>query len=261
MGQKVSPNGFRVGIVKNWESRWYADKQDYAKWLHQDIVIRKHLFTKLKSASISRIEIERTKSEIVIFIKTARVGVVLGQEGKNIPVIIKDIKKAIKDRKIEIKINVVEIRNADVDAQLVANSIAEQIVNRASFRTVQKIAIKKALKAGAKGIKTRVSGRLGGVEMARKEGYSEGNVPLATLRSDIDYATANAHTTYGIIGVKVWIYKGEVLPGQSPLDISYVKKNQNNNNDRKDFRNKNYKPRDFKNNDRKPREFSPRGGK
>lgn len=158
---------------------------------------------KLKGASVSKIEIERTKKEIVIFIRTARVGVVLGQEGKNIVELVKLVRVTIGDRKMEVKINVVEIKNPDTDAQLVANTIAEQIVNRASFRTVQKLAIKKAMKAGAQGIKTAVSGRLGGVDMARTEGYTEGTVPLATLRSDIDYALAEALTTYGQIGVKV----------------------------------------------------------
>ena len=214
MGQKVSPTGLRIGVIKTWDSRWYAEKQDFVNWLHQDIKIRKALMQKLKNASVSKIEIERTKKEIVIFIRTARVGVVLGQEGKNIPELVKLIRKTIHDRKMEIKINVVEIKNPDIDAQLVANTIAEQIVNRASFRTVQKLAIRKAMKAGAKGIKTLVSGRLGGVDMARTEGYSEGIVPLATLRSDIDYALAEALTTYGQIGVKVWICKGEILGNQ-----------------------------------------------
>ncbi len=211
MGQKVSPTGLRVGVIKTWDSRWYAEKQEYVKWLHQDIKIRKALMKELKGASVSKIEIERTKKEIVIFIRTARVGVVLGQEGKNIAKLVKLVHVTIGDRKIEVKINVVEIKNPDTDAQLVANTIAEQIVNRASFRSVQKLAIKKAMKAGAQGIKTSVSGRLGGVDMARTEGYTEGTVPLATLRSDIDYALSEALTTYGQIGVKVWICKGEIL--------------------------------------------------
>ncbi|WP_374696356.1 30S ribosomal protein S3 [Spiroplasma endosymbiont of Polydrusus formosus] len=211
MGQKVSPTGLRVGVIKTWDSRWYAEKQEYVKWLHQDIKIRKALLKELKGASISKIEIERTKKEIVIFIRTARVGIVLGQEGKNIAKLVKLVYVTIGDRKMEVKINVVEIKNPDTDAQLVANTIAEQIVNRASFRSVQKLAIKKAMKAGAQGIKTSVSGRLGGVDMARTEGYTEGTVPLATLRSDIDYALSEALTTYGQIGVKVWMCKGEIL--------------------------------------------------
>ncbi|AGM25817.1 30S ribosomal protein S3 [Spiroplasma syrphidicola EA-1] len=217
MGHKVSPTGLRVGVIKNWDSRWYSEDM-YVKWVHDDINIRKALIKVLGDA-VSTIEIEKTKSTIVIFIRTARVGVVLGQEGKNIPELIKLVRKTIKDRKIEVKINVVEVKNPDLDAQLVANTIASQIVNRASFRTVQKIAIKKALKAGAKGIKTSVSGRLGGVDMARREGYIEGTVPLATLRSDIDYGFAEALTTYGQIGVKVWICKGEIL-GKDLVSLS-----------------------------------------
>lgn len=211
MGQKVNPIGFRVGVNRGWDSRWYAEGKEYVKWLHQDNIIRKCLMSNLKNAAVSKIEIERTKKEIVIFIKTARVGIVLGQEGKNIDPLIKKIRIAIKDRKINIKINVIEVRNPDIDAQLMANSIADQLVNRAPFRIAQKLVIRKALKAGAKGVKTLVSGRLGGVEMARTEGYSEGTVPLATLRSDIDYAQAEALTTYGQIGVKVWVCKGEIL--------------------------------------------------
>ncbi len=211
MGQKVSPTGLRVGVIKTWDSRWYAEKQEYIKWLHQDIKIRKALMKELKGASVSKIEIERTKKEIVIFIRTARVGIVLGQERKKISKLLKLVHVTIGDRKIEVKINVVEIKNPDTDAQLVANTISEQIVNRTSFRSAQKLAIKKAMKAGAQGIKTSVSGRLGGVDMARTEGYTEGTVPLSTLRSDIDYALAEALTTYGQIGVKVWICKGEIL--------------------------------------------------
>lgn len=211
MGQKVCPIGMRVGIIKTWDSRWYAEKKEYVKWLHQDINIRNVLMKELKNANVSKIEIERTKKEIVIFIKTFRVGLVLGQEGKNIIKLIKLVHITICDRKIEIKINVIEIKNPNIDAQLVANNIAEQIINRASFRSVQKLAIKKAMKSGAQGIKTSVSGRLGGVDMARKEGYTEGIVPLTTLRSNIDYAFAEALTTYGQIGIKVWICKGEIL--------------------------------------------------
>ena len=218
MGQKVNPNGLRYGINKPWESRWFAEKQEYVNWLHQDIKIRETLLKHLKRAAVSKIEIERTKKIIVVFIKTARPGMVLGQEGKNIEVLSKLIKMAIKNRNMKIKINIVEVKKPDMDAQLIANNIANQLINRASFRTVQKLAIKKALKSGAKGIKTLVSGRLGGVEMARTEGYLEGSVPLATIRSDIDYALSEALTTYGQIGVKVWIYKGEILPDKKKND-------------------------------------------
>lgn len=229
MGQKVSPNGLRIGINKDWQSRWCVkNDKTYADWLHSDIKIRNVIFKNWKHAAISRIEIERskvaskdhyTKVKIQIFIYTARPGVILGQEGSNIEVIIKSIRKSLKDRKNDINITVVEVKNPDVDAQLVANTMAQQIVNRASFRNIQKLAIRKALKAGAKGVKTLISGRLGGVEMARSEGYSEGIVPLSTLRNDIDFAEATALTTYGIIGIKVWICKGEILPEKKKQEV------------------------------------------
>ncbi|WP_339024032.1 30S ribosomal protein S3 [Spiroplasma endosymbiont of Agriotes lineatus] len=215
MGQKASPHGLRLGINKDWDSRWYAKDKDYANWLYSDIKIRKVILKKWKNAAIAKIEIERTKENITVFIHSSRPGVVLGQQGSNIENIIKAIWQAIgltNKSKLDIKINVVDIKVPDLNAQLVAENMAKQIVNRASFRTIQKLAIRKAMKAGAKGIKTLVSGRLGGVDMARSEGYAEGSVPLATLRSDIDYAKASALTTYGLIGIKVWIYKGEILP-------------------------------------------------
>ncbi|WP_342277962.1 30S ribosomal protein S3 [Spiroplasma endosymbiont of Nephrotoma flavescens] len=214
MGQKASPHGLRLGINKDWDSRWYAKDKNFANWLHSDIKIRKVILKKWKNAAIAKVEIERTKENITLFIHSSRPGVVLGQEGSNIENIIKAIRRAIgltTNSKLDIKINVVDIKVSDLNAQLVAENMAQQIVNRASFRTIQKLAIRKAMKAGAKGIKTLVSGRLGGVDMARSEGYAEGSVPLATLRSDIDYAKASALTTYGLIGIKVWIYKGEIL--------------------------------------------------
>lgn len=214
MGQKVSPNALRIGIIRTWDDRWYAEKGEYVKWLHQDIKVRKAVLTLLKNAAVSKVEIERTKKEIILFIRTARPAIVLGQEGKNVEKIALTVKKTIKDKNAQVKVNVIEIKNPDVDARLVAQFIGEQIVNRASFRTVQKLAIRKALKAGAVGIKTSVSGRLGGVEMARTEGYLEGSVPLSTLRSDIDYALYEARTTYGQIGVKVWINHGEIIGKQ-----------------------------------------------
>ena len=192
-----------------WESRWYADKE-FATYLHEDIKIRKYLDKKLYDAAISTIEIERKKDNVEISIHVARPGVVIGQDGKNIEELKKSIAKIAKGKSI--KINVVEIKNPDLDAILVAKSIAEQLQQRASFRTVQKRAIQRVMKAGAKGIKTLVSGRLGGAEIARNEGYSEGVVPLHTLRSDIDFGLAEAHTTYGRLGVKVWICRGEILP-------------------------------------------------
>lgn len=241
MGQKVSPNGLRYGVIKQWESRWYAEKKDYINWLHQDINIRNNLMKVLKNAGVSNIEIERTNKVIVLFIKTAKIGVVLGQEGKNINELIKIVKKVIKNNKFEIKINIVEIKNANINAQLVANTIAEQITNRASFRTAQKIAIKKAMKSGAKGIKTSVSGRLGGVDMARTEGYLEGNIPLATIRSDIDYALAEALTTFGKIGIKIWIYKGAIFKKKLLEENNEYNYNQNYEFYKKHLRNKNHK--------------------
>lgn len=217
MGQKVSPVGLRVGVNRDWNSRWYADKKDFASLLHEDIKIREYLTAKLKGAYVANIEIERSKNRVNIYIHTSRPGVVIGQKGEAVDALRKEVNKLVaKDE--QVFINIVEIKNPDVVAQLVANKIAEQLENRASFRTVQKRAIQSAMRAGAKGIKTKVSGRLGGADMARSEGYSEGNVPLHTLRADIDYAVAEADTTYGKLGVKVWICKGEILPAKKKGD-------------------------------------------
>jgi small subunit ribosomal protein S3 len=208
MGQKVSPVGLRVGIIRDWDSRWYADKNDVADLLHEDLKIRALLEDFYANASVSRIEIERSKGRVLITVHTAKPGMVIGREGS--------VKNAVVDKlqaltEKTVFINVKEVKKPEVDAKLVADSIASQLENRASFRRVQKMAIQRAMRAGAKGCKTLVSGRLGGAEMARAEGYSEGNVPLHTLRADIDYAHAEADTTYGKLGIKVWIYKGEVL--------------------------------------------------
>lgn len=216
MGQKVSPIGLRVGINRNWDSRWYANDKDFAGLLHEDIKIREFLGKELKSASVSRIEIERTKNRVNVYVHTARPGIVIGKDGESVEALRKKVAKITGDK--QVFINIVEIKNPDTVAQLVARSIAEQLENRASFRTVQKRAIQRAMRAGAKGIKTSVSGRLGGADMARTEGYSEGNVPLHTLRADIDYATAEADTTYGKLGIKVWICKGEILPEKKKGD-------------------------------------------
>lgn len=216
MGQKVSPIGLRVGIIRDWDSRWYADK-DYATLLHEDIKIREFLTKELKDASVSKVEIERFKDRVDLFIHTAKPGIVIGKGGEGIEALKKKVIKLVAGKKVQL--NVVEIKNPDLDAQLLAFSIAEQLENRASFRTVQKRAIQRAMRAGAKGVKTLVSGRLGGADMARGEGYSEGNVPLHTLRADIDYATAEAMTTYGLLGVKVWICKGEIL-GKRKVELN-----------------------------------------
>lgn len=211
MGQKVSPNGLRLGIkgqTKTWQSSWYADK-DFAKYLDKDNKIRKCLEKKLKDASVSSILIDRIKDKTEVTIRTAKPGVVIGHGGEEIEKIKSEISKLVGEN---IQISIKEIKNPDVDAALVAENIAHQIENRVSFRIAQKRAIRNTMKAGAKGIKTSVSGRLGGADMARTEGYTEGNIPLHTLRADIDYANKEANTTYGKIGVKVWIYKGEILP-------------------------------------------------
>ena len=208
MGQKVSPVGLRIGIIRDWESKWYADK-DFGKLLIEDVKIREFLKNKLKESSVSRIDIERAANRVNVTIHTAKPGMVIGKGGAEVEVIRNELTK-MTDKKVHI--NVAEIKNAELDAILVAESIAQQLERRVSFRRAMKQAIQRTLRAGAKGIKTSVSGRLGGAEIARTEGYSEGTVPLHTLRADIDYGTAEAHTTYGRIGVKVWIYRGEVLP-------------------------------------------------
>ncbi|MEA5018293.1 MAG: 30S ribosomal protein S3 [Erysipelotrichaceae bacterium] len=210
MGQKVNPIGMRVGIIRDWESRWYAEKE-YGTLVKEDALIRTFLFKELKAAYVSRIEIERSKNRIELIIRTARPGVIIGTNGEAVEVLKKKLEKIVNGKSVFIK--VVEIANPDLDANLVARGIAEQLEQRASFRTAQKKAIQKTMRAGAKGIKTIVSGRLGGTDIARSEGYSEGTTPLHTLRSDIDFAIYEAMTTYGKLGVKVWICRGEVLPG------------------------------------------------
>lgn len=209
MGQKVSPVGLRIGINKDWESKWYAGNKDFAKYLNNDVQIRKFLEKKLKDAAVSNILIERNTEKTNVIINTAKPGVVMGHNGSEVEKLTKQLAKLVKEN---IQISIMEVKNPDIDAALVAENIAHQIENRVSFRIAQKRAIRNAMKAGAKGIKTAVSGRLGGADMARTEGYSEGNTPLHTLRADIDYAHKEADTTYGKIGVKVWIYKGEILP-------------------------------------------------
>jgi len=213
MGQKVNPLGFRVGVNRGWTSKWFAkDNKIYANQLNKDLLIKKMLLKLLKEALIARIEILRTNfKEIKIQIWCVRSGIVLGNSGKNLENISLQIKKLLKNRNVKIKINVIEIKIPSFSADIIANSIARQIENRVSFRSAQKFEIKKAKRAGILGIKTLVSGRLNGVDMARSEGYLEGNLPLSTLRNNIEYALAIARTTYGAIGVKVWINKGELL--------------------------------------------------
>jgi len=211
MGQKVNPIGLRIGVIKDWESRWYADKKEVPALLHEDIKIRKVVNEYYKKAYVSKIEIERTKTKVMLSVYTSKPGLVIGKEGSIKTQLVEKLQKMTGKT---IFLSVVEIKNPDLDATLVARNMAEQLENRASFRRVQKMAIQKAMKAGAKGIRTSISGRLGGAEMARREGYSEGTVSLHTLRADIDYAVAEANTTYGKLGIKVYISKGEVLPSK-----------------------------------------------
>ena len=224
MGQKVSPIGMRTGIIRDWQSRWYADDKEFSKLLMEDVKIRDFVegyYDKLSKAAadkrkadpqISRIEIERTQNRMTLIIRTAHPGVVIGQDGKSIEGLKKALQKMTDVKNLQI--NVVEIANPNLDARLVARWIANELENRKSFRATQKKAIQNTMRSGAKGIKTSVSGRLGGADIARTDGYSEGVVPLHTLRSDIDYALEEAATTYGRLGVKVWICRGEVLPGE-----------------------------------------------
>ena len=220
MGQKVSPVGLRIGVNKDWQSKWYSEK-DFATYLHEDIKIRKLLNSELKEAVISKIEIQKTKDSVTVNVIAARPGVIIGQDGKKVESLTKQITKIVSGKNV--KLNVVEVENPDLDAKVISRWIAEQLENRASFRTAQKKAMQRVMKAGAKGIKTLVSGRLGGADIARSEGYSDGVVPLHTLRADIDYATSEAHTTYGRLGVKVWICRGEILPEKKTKNVEEAK--------------------------------------
>jgi len=207
LGQKVHPIGFRLGIIRTWESKWVS-KKNYARWLHEDIILRRHIRKSLERAGISSVQIERAGEKAKINVFTARPGIVIGKRGAGVESLKKELQKLVNS---EIFLNIREVRKAEVDAQLVAENVASQLVNRVAFRRAMKKAVSTSLKFGAKGIKIRCAGRLGGAEMARTEWYREGRVPLHTLRADIDYGTATAKTTYGAIGVKVWIFKGEVL--------------------------------------------------
>ena len=209
MGQKVNPHGLRVGVIKDWDTQWYADKKDFSKFLKEDNVIRTFLKKKYFAAAISKITIERAAARIVVTIYTARPGVLIGQKGSEIEVIKKDLAKLTGGKAVVI--NVTEIRKPDQDAQLVAESVAQQLEKRMSFRRAMKQAIGRSVRSGSKGVKMMVSGRVDGAEIARSEQYHEGSIPLQTLRANIDYGFAEAHTTFGMIGVKCWIYKGEVL--------------------------------------------------
>lgn len=214
MGQKVNPVGMRIGIIRDWESKWYAGK-DFAALLHEDIKIRDLLKEKLKECAVSRVEIERAANRVNVTIHTAKPGMVIGRGGTEVDVLRQKLTDMTGKK---VHINIAEIKMPDMDAILVAESIAQQLERRISFRRAMKQALQRTMRSGAKGVKTLVSGRLGGAEIARSEGYSEGTVPLHTLRADIDYGTAEAATTYGRIGVKVWIYRGEILPTKKKVE-------------------------------------------
>lgn len=244
MGQKVNPHGLRVGVIKDWDSKWYADKKDFGDLLVEDNKIRVYIKKKLYTASISKVEIERAANKVKVSVLTAKPGMIIGRGGAGVEELRNELEKLTGK---SVVINVEEVKNQDMDAQLVAESIAESLERRVSFRRAMKQAIQRTMRAGAKGIKTAVSGRLGGADMARTEGYSEGTIPLQTLRADIDYGFAEADTTYGKLGVKVWLYKGEVLPGRK----SENKNIKERDNRKKRPQNKKNNKKNFKPNDRK----------
>ncbi len=208
MGQKVHPTGFRLGIIRPWNSKWYAEKSQYSEWLHEDLAIKDHIYSNLRDTGISNIEIERMASKVKVTIHTAKPGIVIGKRGSGIDALKKDLQGLSEG---EIFVNVQEVRKPELDAQLVAEGIAQQLLRRVSFRRAMKKSVQTAMKFGAQGIRVHCAGRLGGADMTRREWYLEGRVPLHTIRADIDYGFAEAKTTYGVIGVKVWICKGEVL--------------------------------------------------
>ncbi|MEA5058715.1 MAG: 30S ribosomal protein S3 [Clostridia bacterium] len=211
MGQKVNPNGFRVGVIRDWNTRWYASKKDFSDYLVEDRKIRDHLKKAHYSAGVAKIDIERAANKVTVSIHTARPGMLIGKGGVGVEAIRTDVSALIGK---PVNVNIMEIRNPDANAQLVAENIAAQLEKRISFRRAMKQAMQRSMKAGAKGIKLMCAGRLGGAEIARTEGYHDGSIPLQTMRADIEYGFAEAHTTYGRIGCKVWIYKGEVLSKQ-----------------------------------------------
>ena len=224
MGQKVNPHGLRVGVIKDWDTKWYADDKSFADFLVEDNKIREFLKTKLFTSGISRVEIERTAGKIKINIHVAKPGMVIGKGGAGIEELKKQLEKLTNNKSVTV--NITEIKVPELDAQLVAENIAAQLEKRISFRRAMKQSMQRTMRVGAKGIKTMCAGRLGGAEIARSEWYREGTIPLQTLRADIDYGFAEAHTTYGRIGVKVWIYKGEVLPQAKTRQNEQAKLNE-----------------------------------
>ncbi|MCY0869601.1 MAG: 30S ribosomal protein S3 [Firmicutes bacterium] len=212
MGQKVHPVGMRIGIIRDWESTWYAGNKDYRQLLHEDLQVREFVLKRLKDAAVGGVQIERAANRLNINVHTAKPGMVIGKGGTEVEALRSRLTAMTGKR---VHINIVEIKNADVQAKLVAENVALQLERRVAFRRAMRQAIQRTMRAGAKGVKVQVSGRLGGADIARTENYAEGTVPLHTLRADIDYALAEAHTTYGRIGVKVWIYRGEILPARA----------------------------------------------
>ncbi|QBE61060.1 30S ribosomal protein S3 [Limosilactobacillus fermentum] len=210
MGQKINPNGFRVGVIRDWTAKWYADK-NYAAYLNEDLRIRKYIEKRLADASVSTVEIERAANRVNVSIHTAKPGMVIGKGGSEVEALRKELNNLTNKR---VHINVVEIKKPDLDAHLVGESVAEQLENRIAFRRAMRGAMQRTMRAGAKGIKIQVAGRLNGADMSRIESYSDGTVPLHTLRADIDYSWDEANTTYGVLGIKTWIYRGEVLPAK-----------------------------------------------
>ncbi len=225
MGQKVNPNGMRLGINKTWNSFWFADKKDIAKNIKEDNTIRKYILKEYKNCALSNVLIERTNDSLTVSIYTAKPGVLIGQKGAGVEQLKKNVEKLSNAKRVNV--NIVEIKNPDLDAKLVAESIASQLEKRAQFRRVMKSAMQRVMRAGAQGVKTMVSGRLDGAEIARSEHYHEGSLPLHTIRADIDYACVEAHTTFGVLGVKVWIYKGEILGKVSQSSVQNHKKGEN----------------------------------
>ena len=223
MGQKVHPTGIRLGIVKDHNSVWYADSKAYAKNLINDIEVREYILKKLDAASVSRVKIERPAQTARITIYTARPGIVIGKKGEDVDGLRKELSAKMG---VPVNINIEEIRKPDLDASLVAQNVAQQLERRVMFRRAMKRAVQNAMRSGAQGVKIQIGGRLGGAEIARSEWYREGRVPLHTLRADIDYATAEGNTTYGVIGVKVWIFKGEILGGEEAVAPSKTKTNK-----------------------------------
>ncbi|WP_100065942.1 30S ribosomal protein S3 [Miniphocaeibacter massiliensis] len=237
MGQKVNPHGLRVGVIKDWSSKWFANKKDFGDLIVEDHKIRELVKKEVYLSGVSAIEIERASNKIKVTINTAKPGMVIGRQGSGVEVLRNKIEKATGKKVI---VNVEEIKRPDLSAQLVAENIAASLERRISFRRAMKQAIQRSMRAGAKGIKTAVSGRLGGADMARTEGYSEGTIPLQTLRADIDYGFAEADTTYGKLGVKVWLYKGQVLPGMKEAELPEIKGKRRDNRKNKRDNRKNY---------------------